>query len=129
MQVLGPKLMENRKPFQLKGVMLVYNLVQVVFSFWLFYENCVSGWLTGYSYRCQPVDYSRSPMAMRVSSIILFEKFITWRDFQMARIVWWYFISKFVEFLDTIFFIMRKKYDQVSALHVIHHGIMPFSGK
>jgi len=109
-KVIGPKLMENRKPFQLKGVMLVYNFVQVVFSFWLFYENCVSGWLTGYSYRCQPVDYSRSPIAMR-----------------MARIVWWYFISKFVEFLDTIFFIMRKKYEQVSALHVIHHGIMPFS--
>jgi len=27
----------------------------------------MSGWATGYSYRCQPVDYSDNPMAMRVS--------------------------------------------------------------
>lgn len=25
------------------------------------------------------------------------------------------------------FFILRKKYRNVSTLHVIHHGIMPFS--
>lgn len=37
-KVLGPKLMENRKPFDLKKVMLYYNLFQVIFSTWLFYE-------------------------------------------------------------------------------------------
>lgn len=37
-KVLGPKLMENRKPFQLKNVLIVYNLFQMVFSAWLFYE-------------------------------------------------------------------------------------------
>lgn len=45
----------------------------------------------------------------------------------MATGCWLYFISKFTEFLDTFFFILRKRYDQVSTLHVIHHGIMPFS--
>jgi len=25
------------------------------------------------------------------------------------------------------FFVMRKKYDQVSLLHVVHHGLMPMS--
>ena len=30
--------MENRKPFQLKNTLIVYNFVQVVFSAWLFYE-------------------------------------------------------------------------------------------
>jgi hypothetical protein len=48
---------------------------------------------------------------------------------QMAAGCWWYFFSKFTEFFDTFFFVMRKRYDQVSTLHVIHHGIMPFSGK
>lgn len=37
-KVLGPKLMENRKPFELKKVLIAYNLFQVVFSAWLFYE-------------------------------------------------------------------------------------------
>ncbi|XP_033211286.1 elongation of very long chain fatty acids protein AAEL008004-like [Belonocnema kinseyi] len=107
---LGPKLMENRKPFELRKTMIYYNLFQVIFSSWLFYESLVSGWGGHYSFRCQPVDYSRSPLAMR-----------------MARGCWWYYFSKFTEFMDTIFFVMRKKYDHISTLHVIHHGCMPMS--
>lgn len=38
LQVLGPRLMENRKPFQLKNTLIVYNFFQVIFSAWLFYE-------------------------------------------------------------------------------------------
>ncbi|KAG5872505.1 hypothetical protein JTB14_015450 [Gonioctena quinquepunctata] len=38
-KVLGPKLMENRKPFELKSLLIVYNLFQVIFSTWLFYEH------------------------------------------------------------------------------------------
>ena len=38
-----------------------------------------------------------------------------------------FFVSKFVEFLDTIFFILRKKDSQVTFLHVIHHSIVPIS--
>lgn len=59
--------MENRKPFELRRVLIVYNFLQVLFSSWLFYEASSTGWLAGYSYRCQPVDYSRTPLAMRVS--------------------------------------------------------------
>lgn len=109
-KVVGPKLMENRKPFELKYVLIIYNLFQVIFSTYLFYESAVSGWLNHYSFKCQPVDYSRSPVAMR-----------------MARGCWWYFFSKFTEFLDTIFFVLRKKNDHISTLHVIHHGVMPMS--
>uniref|UniRef100_A0A1A9VVD8 Elongation of very long chain fatty acids protein n=1 Tax=Glossina austeni TaxID=7395 RepID=A0A1A9VVD8_GLOAU len=44
-KVLGPKLMENRKPFQLRTVLVVYNFAQVLFSAWLFYEASLNGWL------------------------------------------------------------------------------------
>lgn len=47
----------------------------------------------------------------------------------MASVSWWYFFTKFTEFFDTLFFIMRKRFNQVSTLHIIHHGLMPFSGK
>jgi hypothetical protein len=47
----------------------------------------------------------------------------------MTHFCWWYYFSKFTEFFDTFFFVLRKRYDQVSTLHVIHHGIMPFSGE
>lgn len=102
--------MENRKPFKLRNVLVIYNFLQVLFSCYLFYEACVAGWLTDFNYRCQPVDYSKTPRGIRT-----------------AAGCWWYFFSKFTEFFDTIFFVMRKRYDQVSTLHVIHHGIMPFS--
>lgn len=45
----------------------------------------------------------------------------------MANTCWWYYFSKFTEFFDTLFFILRKKFSHVSTLHVIHHGCMPFS--
>lgn len=109
-KVLGPKLMENRKPFELKTVLIWYNLFQVIFSIWLFSESVAGGWFTSYSFRCQPVDYSNNPSALRI-----------------AHGCWWYYFSKFTEFFDTIFFVMRKKFDHVSKLHVIHHGIMPMS--
>ena len=44
--------------------------------------------------------------------------------FQIASALWWYYISKGVEFLDTVFFILRKKFNQVSFLHVYHHCTM-----
>lgn len=110
-KVLGPRLMENRKPMQFKNTLIVYNLFQVIFSAWLFYEIGMSGWFTGfYSYRCQPVDYSNHPSTLR-----------------MVHACWWYYFSKFTEFFDTIFFVLRKKNDHVSTLHVIHHGCMPMS--
>lgn len=37
-QVLGPRFMENRKPYELKNLLIAYNFLQVVFSTWLFYE-------------------------------------------------------------------------------------------
>lgn len=36
---------------------------------------------------------------------------------------WWYFISKVVELLDTVFFVLRKKQAQVTFLHVYHHSV------
>uniref|UniRef100_A0A8D9B214 Elongation of very long chain fatty acids protein n=1 Tax=Cacopsylla melanoneura TaxID=428564 RepID=A0A8D9B214_9HEMI len=110
-KVLGPKLMANRKPFVLREVLIVYNLFQVIFSAWLFYELSMSGWLTGhYSFKCQPLDRGNHPRTIR-----------------MVHLCWWYYFSKFTEFFDTFFFVMRKKQNQVSTLHVIHHGVMPMS--
>ncbi|KAI4462109.1 fatty acid acyl transferase-related [Holotrichia oblita] len=83
-KVVGPMLMENRKPFNLRKPIIFYNLFQVIFSCWLFYESGICGWLSHYSYRCQPVDYSNNPTALR-----------------MVRGCWWYYFSKFTEFMDT----------------------------
>jgi hypothetical protein len=38
---LGPKLMENRKPFELKKAMITYNFFIVLFSVYMCYEASV----------------------------------------------------------------------------------------
>ena len=60
-----------------------------------------------YSWICQPMDYSDNPDELIV-----------------ANLSWWYWFSKFFEFLDTVFFVLRKKYDQITTLHVVHHSVM-----
>jgi len=111
-KVAGPKFMENRKPFEFKNVILVYNLLQVGLSLWLFYGLLTAGWENYFTLKCVPFDRSTNARAMR-----------------MAALSWWYYISKFTEFMDTVFFVLRKKQNQVSMLHLIHHSLMPFLGE
>ena len=42
-------------------------------------------------------------------------------------VTWWYFISKFPDWIDSFFFVLRKKSDHLSSLHVIHHGGLPIA--
>jgi hypothetical protein len=47
--------------------------------------------------------------------------------FDALDMTWWYFFSKYIDYLDSIFFVLRKKFSHLSTLHVVHHGIMPFT--
>lgn len=38
--------------------------------------------------------------------------------------MWWMYMLKIVELVETVFFVLRKKQNQVSALHVYHHVSM-----
>uniref|UniRef100_A0A2K6GXW9 Elongation of very long chain fatty acids protein n=1 Tax=Propithecus coquereli TaxID=379532 RepID=A0A2K6GXW9_PROCO len=80
---LGPRIMANRKPFQLRGLMIVYNFSLVAFSLYIVYE--------------------------------------------MVRVAWLFLFSKFIELMDTVIFILRKKDGQVTFLHVFHHSVLPWS--
>lgn len=40
--ILGPRLMENRKPFKLKNVLVIYNGFQVLFSAYMLYEVSIT---------------------------------------------------------------------------------------
>uniref|UniRef100_A0A9L0IM71 Elongation of very long chain fatty acids protein n=1 Tax=Equus asinus TaxID=9793 RepID=A0A9L0IM71_EQUAS len=49
---LGPRIMANRKPFQLRSFMIVYNFSLVALSLYIVYEFLMSGWLSTYTWRC-----------------------------------------------------------------------------
>ncbi|KFO36096.1 Elongation of very long chain fatty acids protein 4 [Fukomys damarensis] len=104
---LGPKWMKDREPFQMRFVLILYNFGMVLLNLFIFRELFMGSYNAGYSYICQTVDYSNNVNEVRI-----------------AAALWWYFVSKGVEYLDTVFFILRKKNNQVSFLHVYHHCTM-----
>nr|ACO09366.1 Elongation of very long chain fatty acids protein 1 [Osmerus mordax] len=106
----GPRLMANRKPFQLKEAMIIYNFSLVALSVFIVYEFLMSGWATTYTWRCDPCDYSDSPQGLR-----------------MVRVAWLFFFSKLIELMDTVFFVLRKKHGQITFLHIFHHSFMPWT--
>ncbi|XP_043941832.1 elongation of very long chain fatty acids protein 4-like isoform X2 [Protopterus annectens] len=87
----GPGFMKEREPLNLRVVLIVYNFALVCLSAYMFVEFQVTSFKAGYSYFCQPVDYSNSELGLRV------------------------------------FFILRKKFNQITFLHVYHHATMIFN--
>ncbi|EGI57585.1 Elongation of very long chain fatty acids protein 7, partial [Acromyrmex echinatior] len=48
--------------------------------------------------------------------------FSIWLTTLISRAAWWYFSAKIIELLDTVFFVLRKKQNQITFLHVFHHS-------
>lgn len=108
---LGPLYMQNKEPFTwLKNVMVVFNIIQVVFYMYIFYLLIAGGWNGTYSLKCQACDYSNSKEGIL-----------------MLHASYWYWFSKLTDLVDTFFFVVNKKYQHISLLHVIHHAIMPIN--
>ncbi|KAG5875512.1 hypothetical protein JTB14_012734 [Gonioctena quinquepunctata] len=61
-QVLGPKLMKNRPPFDIKILLIVYNSLQIVFNLWLTYELSYMFWK--FHDGCVSIDYSTSAFGL-----------------------------------------------------------------
>ena len=92
--------------------------MQTLFSFWMFKESGAF-YLSGqYNWHCQPVDYSQALHVTLPLPLLPNNDSCDLQDPGALRVLgvgWWYFFSKFVDLLDTVFFIMRKKFNQVST--------------
>lgn len=127
---IGPTFMKNRKAYNLKNVMIAYNAFQVCYSIWM----------------CRTVMYSPA-VILHVFLITIYYSYLIPKSLQESRITdtlmskkceivrtraqslnlysgaWFYFFSKIIDLLDTCFFVLRKKQNQVTFLHVYHHTI------
>ncbi|KYM77193.1 Elongation of very long chain fatty acids protein 1, partial [Atta colombica] len=106
---LGPLYMKKRKPYALIKTMICYNIFVATASAIIFYGLLTSGYTTHLSMGCEPFVISNDSMSL-----------------SMARWVWWVLILKITELADTVIFIFRKKYNQISFLHVYHHTVTLF---
>ena len=109
---LGPRLMANRKPFSLKWIIIPYNLIMSVVNLYFFIQllraSEMGRELLNVDFR--PTD-DTSPLTLYVVSV-----------------AYAYLVSKYIDKLDTIFFVLRKKQSQVTGLHVYHHSMVPLMG-
>ncbi|UYV83963.1 ELOVL7 [Cordylochernes scorpioides] len=124
-KVFGPTWMKDRKPFQIKPIVVFYNILMVILSaFFFFYGGSYTYLGGGYNWLCEPIDYSTSVRSMTVRSptTSVNKPLQPSVCFQLLSIGWWYLLLKIVEFLDTIFFVLTKKFTHISALHVVHHS-------
>lgn len=100
----GPRYMKNRKPYTLMKTMIWYNISTAIANLVIFYGILTSGYTTHFSLGCEPFVISNNPMSL-----------------SMARWIWWILIVKITELADTVIFILRKKSNQTSFLHIYHH--------
>ncbi|KAG5864676.1 hypothetical protein JTB14_022824 [Gonioctena quinquepunctata] len=102
----GPEFMKDRKPFDLKNVIIMYNAIQIVLNLYIVKEAFRELFLdsTWDEWDCSVVDYSTAARATHI-----------------LRICHTFLLIKIADLLDTIFFVLRKKQRQVSFLHIYHH--------
>lgn len=72
----------------------------------IYFQLLTSGWTTTLHLRCLMPDYSNDPEPVL-----------------MANWMWWAMFLKIPELMETVFFVLRKKNNQASFLHVYHHII------
>lgn len=109
--IFGRRWMKDREPFQLREFMFVYNFFQVVFCAYITYQAAYVWIKENYSFFCQSIDFSTGETAMIA-----------------CRACWWFYIMKLIDLIDTIIFVLRKKDNQITVLHVYHHVTMTFCG-
>eukprot|EP01118_Nematostelium_gracile_P012230 TRINITY_DN4437_c0_g1_i1.p1 TRINITY_DN4437_c0_g1~~TRINITY_DN4437_c0_g1_i1.p1 ORF type:complete len:254 (-),score=54.28 TRINITY_DN4437_c0_g1_i1:96-857(-) len=97
---VGPRLMQNRREFDLKGVRIVHNAALTLLSLYMTIEMLRQAFKTSIY---GPIVRGEAGLGM-------------------AQVIHLYYLSKVLEFGDTWIMILRKKFDQISFLHVYHHA-------
>ncbi|XP_041972279.1 elongation of very long chain fatty acids protein AAEL008004-like [Aricia agestis] len=108
----GPEYMADRPPFDVKKPMIVYNIAQIIISAVTMVGGLSTTYLNGhYNLWCQGVNYEDNE-----------------GDDPVLYYTWLYATVKVLDLVDTIFFILRKKFSHASFLHVYHHMAMVVLG-
>ncbi|XP_055527088.1 elongation of very long chain fatty acids protein 1-like [Wyeomyia smithii] len=101
---LVPKWMEDRKPFQLRELSIIYDAFQIcgsATSIYLFFKH---GWRWDFFWECKGPDFSNDEHSIG-----------------FARAAYFTYLLKMTELIETVMYAMRKKNNQISFFHVYHH--------
>jgi len=85
---------------KLYGVAFLYNIAQVMLCSYMCIEASIVARRSGYNVVCNAFDAKAPPV---------------------ANVLWLFYASKVLDFMDTFFIVIGKKWKQLSFLHVYHH--------
>lgn len=100
---VAPKNMTVSQKFAREPILIlqaVYNPIQVALCGWMVFEALRQKHLRGMSIVCNAFEPAQTGM---------------------ARVLWVFYLSKVLDFMDTFFMIARRKWRQLSFLHIYHH--------
>lgn len=104
---VGQRLMTSRPEFKIKPYIFTYNLYQCLLNIW-----CVWGFIH---------EVWTNPIFTGVWG----NDHIPGKpSFRIGLLIWIHYNNKFVELLDTLWMILRKKNNQISFLHCYHHVLL-----
>lgn len=106
--IIGPIFMKNREPYKLKNIIRFYNLIMVILAAALLYRMYDAIESLGSMFDCRRVFSFSDQSATKV--------------YQMSNFI---LFTRVSEYMDTIFFTLRKKTNQITFLHVFHHAFVP----
>ncbi|KAF0684350.1 Aste57867_23663 [Aphanomyces stellatus] len=100
--IVGTLVMKSGVPaFNTSALQFVYNPIQIALCSYMCIEAGIQAYRHNYSpMPCNAFD-AKSPV--------------------MGNVMWLFYISKILDFMDTFFIIAGKKWKQLSFLHVYHH--------
>lgn len=93
--------MNNKNPYELKLALNIYNIIQILLNLYMIYG---------------------------LKNIITFNNIFGLNIIYTNNIDYYvkiHYLSKYFDFLDTFFIILRKKNNQLSFLHIYHHMSVP----
>ncbi|KAH7643089.1 fatty acid elongase 1-like protein [Dermatophagoides farinae] len=109
---IGQRWMRTRKPYELRTPMFIYNIILVTINGYFLFESLL--WINFgirlFDFKF-PSSQDRSVNAMHI-----------------VHMFYYYQWTKFIDYFDTFFFILRKKDRQLTALHIYHHISVPIIG-
>lgn len=99
---LAPTYMKNRKPLNITKIIQLYNIFQISACTYFVVKFHDLGFSFQNTWKCE-------------------NKLVSGRENETFIVLWWFIMLRTLELVETVFFILRKKQNQVSALHIYHH--------
>ncbi|XP_046812936.1 elongation of very long chain fatty acids protein 7-like [Vespa crabro] len=106
---IGSKYMNNRPAYSLKRFIQFYNIFQILANSIIIYMLLDGVWYENIFIYCVPITYSTDPASMKI-----------------ALAIWYTMILKMIDLIETMIFVLRKKNNQISFLHLYHHVTTAF---